>query len=181
MKLSLTFDAEHPDQPCLRGNVDAVLNALADAHVSAMFFVQGAWASSHPHTVRRMARDGHTVANHSWSHARMTRLTPDGMAQEITSTAELLSGLTEGRYSALLRPPYGDGLRSEALRTVAADCGHAVIGWDFDSGDWKPGTTADELLARVLGAAHTGGMVVFHSWPDCTAEALPAILEAVPA
>ena len=182
MRLVLTFDAEHPDRPALPGNAEQLLEVLASEHVTATFFVQGAWAAAYPELVRRMGTDGHAIGNHSWSHTHLPRLTGDGLREEIVSTEALLGQLAMARCLPLFRPPYGDGLRSRGLIAAVDRQGYRMLGWDLDPADWRPGTSVGELLGRVAALAQgaaDGATIVFHTWPDCTAAALPAIIDAL--
>src|SRR5262245_42795080 len=57
----LTFDdGPHPEY------TPGLLDRLAKADVRATFFVVGRMAERHPDVVRRMAAEGHLVANHSF-------------------------------------------------------------------------------------------------------------------
>jgi peptidoglycan-N-acetylglucosamine deacetylase len=59
----LTFDdGPHPTFTC------KVLDALALERVKATFFLIGAMAQKYPLVVRRIYRDGHTVASHTQHH-----------------------------------------------------------------------------------------------------------------
>ncbi len=59
----LTID----DGPSPQGT-PAMLDILEDHQVSATFFVHGNQAERRPHLLERMYREGHLVANHSYSH-----------------------------------------------------------------------------------------------------------------
>src|SRR5215217_9081329 len=59
----LTFD----DGP-LPPYTTRILDTLASECVKATFFMVGRMAQAHPQLVKRVATDGHTVANHSQSH-----------------------------------------------------------------------------------------------------------------
>ena len=65
-KASITFD-------CAWGAADMpqILNTLKKENVKATFFIVGQWAEKYPDVVKQIARDGHDIANHSYSHLRM--------------------------------------------------------------------------------------------------------------
>src|SRR3989338_4151177 len=67
--IALTFD----DGPHA-GKTEELLAALKDAHVPATFFVVGKMADRYPQLVREIARQGHELANHTYSHRDMLRL-----------------------------------------------------------------------------------------------------------
>ena len=57
--IALTFD----DGPNVR--TGDVLDALKELNVKATFFIVGSQAHRHPEILRRIAREGHLLANHS--------------------------------------------------------------------------------------------------------------------
>ena len=66
-KLALTFD----DGPsAMTGDL---LEALAQHKVRATFFVVGSRVQHYPAVMERMMRDGHVIANHSFTHAPLGR------------------------------------------------------------------------------------------------------------
>jgi len=178
MRISLTFDTEHPDKPCRPGNTLRRLDDLAFAGVKATFFIQGLWAQAYPELTQRIVRDGHAIANHSWWHASTTLHTDEGVRLTVTKTEDVLKRLT-GARTRLFRPPYGNGLEDERVIRIVESLGYDVVGWDVDSEDWDPAMTADRLLERVPAQLETAGgnpVIVFHSWPDCSADALPELI-----
>ena len=69
-----------------------LLNVLKRHGVTATFFVLGSNINSaeRKRTIKRMYDEGHTVANHSFSHAHFTHLTPEQMEREINSTSDIV-------------------------------------------------------------------------------------------
>jgi polysaccharide deacetylase family protein (PEP-CTERM system associated) len=61
---------------------DALLEALDRHGARGTFFVLGWVGERHPALVRRIARAGHEVASHGWSHRRVTELWPDEFRDE---------------------------------------------------------------------------------------------------
>ena len=51
--------------------------------------------------------------------------------------------------------------------------------WNVDPTDWKPGTTAEEIAAHVVGRVKPGSIVVLHDTKEATVRALPAILHGL--
>ncbi len=65
--VALTFD----DGPAPW--TEQILDTLAAHDVRATFFVIGRHARPRRHILERMARDGHEIGNHSWSHPWLAR------------------------------------------------------------------------------------------------------------
>ena len=63
--VALTFDdGPHPDY------TPQLLDMLRDYNVKATFFVVGKAVSNYPKLTRRIANEGHELANHSYTHYR---------------------------------------------------------------------------------------------------------------
>lgn len=87
------------------GSGRKVLELLADAGVRATFFVLGLVAEKHPELVREIARAGHEVATHGWSHTFVYRLTPEAFREELRRSIGLLESLSGARVMGH-RAPY---------------------------------------------------------------------------
>jgi peptidoglycan/xylan/chitin deacetylase (PgdA/CDA1 family) len=108
--------------------------------------------------VRRVARAGHTLGNHTYSHVDVTTLPSSRFFLELDRTSAALRRLT-GRAPHWLRPPYGaiDG----NARRLAASRGYRVALWDVDPQDWRrPGASA--IAAAVLARVRPGANVLMH-------------------
>jgi polysaccharide deacetylase family protein (PEP-CTERM system associated) len=69
---------------------DRLLELLARHGVQGTFFVLGWVAKRSPGLVRRIAAGGHEIASHTWSHPRISRLTPDQFREELRSSKAIL-------------------------------------------------------------------------------------------
>lgn len=83
-----------------------VLGVLARFHVKATFFVVGSRCDRFPDMLRRIAREGHTIGNHSWNHPNMAKLSPEDIRAQIQRTDDVIRRVT-GATPVLFRPPYG--------------------------------------------------------------------------
>lgn len=97
--LSLTFD----DGP---GPRTAELSRYLKAEgIQGTFFIQGSAAAAYPEVLKQLHADGHLLANHTYSHPRMTAATDP--VSEVRRTDELIKKyVTDGVF--LFRAPYGD-------------------------------------------------------------------------
>jgi peptidoglycan/xylan/chitin deacetylase (PgdA/CDA1 family) len=183
LRVALTFDAEHPDRPrCPPGNAERILDVLSSEDLRVTFFLQGRWARSHPELARRIADDGHLVGNHSHYHVRMPLLTDDGLRADVRDAQEAIEEIAGVDPRPWFRCPFGAG--HEDLRVLATleQLGYREVGWDVELEDWEPWRTAEDVASdAVRGAlAHgDGAVVLLHTWPQTTAEALPQIIEGL--
>jgi len=160
--IALTFDAGSD-----LGNTGLVLDTLASKGVRASFGITGKFAEAHPDEVRRMAREGHVVINHSYAHFSFTGvssdevlLTADERRRDLLHADEVLSALVGGTTAPFWRPPFGD-YDTGVLEDVGAIGFGVTVMWTFDSLGWQ-GIAADEIVDRVLALAEPGAIVVMH-------------------
>lgn len=150
-----------------------ILETLKEADVKATFFMVGQWAEKNPEIVKQMAKEGHDIANHSYSHFRMGSLDRGKINSEIKKCGDELEKLT-GSKCDLFRAPYGD--YSDSLLSEARQLGYYTIQWNVDSLDWKPGISKTEILQRIRNKIVPGSIILFHNDTPYTAELLPEII-----
>ncbi len=160
--IALTLDAGSD-----LGYTDLILDTLGEKGVQASFGITGAFAEAQPERVRRMAREGHVVMNHSQTHFSFTGtsspdvlLTTEERQTDLLRADAVLSSLTGATTTPYWRPPFGD-YDAGVLDDVGA-IGYAyTVMWSFDSLGWR-GRSADEIVERVLDLAEPGAIVVMH-------------------
>lgn len=167
----LTFD----DGPA-RVYTKPILEALQKQCTKATFFMVGRMAKSDPQMVREVARRGHTIATHTWSHPNLYQRSKKRGIRQI----ELgISAITK----ALGRPP-APFFRFPYLADPKAMLQHlksrqiSVFSIDVDSKDYRTrsGATVTRKILRDL--KHTGkGIILFHDIQRSTARALPDLLK----
>lgn len=171
-KIALTFD-DGPDKKI----TPQILDILKDKDVPATFFVVGEQVSYFPEMTKRMINEGHTIANHTWNHPELSKKYSSQVAQEITSTNEIIEKVT-GEKATLFRPPYGDYTRADAMQFEKL--GFRNVLWSVDTLDWS-GTTANEILEMIHKDKSPGGIVLQHNFSSSklegTVKALPQIIE----
>jgi peptidoglycan/xylan/chitin deacetylase (PgdA/CDA1 family) len=165
--VALTFD----DGPGpLTGRL---LDSLVAARAPATFFVLGQNVRIHPDVVARMVRSGMVVANHTWDHRDLKRLTLEESRSEVDRTAAEITRVT-GTSTILMRPPYG----SYAPQTTTL--GQSIILWDVDTEDWK-NRSAAVTTSRALATVRSGSIILMHDIHASTVEAVPGIVAALKA
>ncbi|HEY1332115.1 MAG TPA: polysaccharide deacetylase family protein [Actinomycetota bacterium] len=181
LRVALTFDAEHPDRSrCEPGTQDAIVHTLSEAGVRATFFLQGRWVTAYPDLVRRIVAAGHPIGNHSDYHVRMPLLSDEGLREDIDVAGEKIRRIAGVDPRPWFRCPFGEGERDPRVLRAIEDAGYRNVSWDVDAEDWEDDTTAGEveqlIVERTL-AHGDGAVVLLHTWPAPTLDALPGIIE----
>jgi uncharacterized caspase-like protein/peptidoglycan/xylan/chitin deacetylase (PgdA/CDA1 family) len=155
------------DAPAVFFSVGRNLGTL-DAHGAARLNA-GAEVS------RKLKAAGYVLANHSFSHAQLSKESGDSLKAEILDTDTLLKAVDPQR-SALFRFPYG--ARNKEGMHLLADAHLKSVMWNIDSLDWAdpvPSSIADRVLRAVDKEGR--GIILFHDIHERTVKALPAILD----
>jgi peptidoglycan-N-acetylglucosamine deacetylase len=180
-ELVLTFD----DGPDLAGT-PLVLDELAKRGLKAIFFVNGQhMVGNRPQDaarrdlVRRIAAQGHLVANHTLSHRNLCADTDaEALEMEIDGNAEIITAAT-GVRPLLFRSPYG--ARCRLLDQALRERDLLQVGWNLDPQEWKGGDE-DAIVRHVTRRlSRFGGRLILllHDHKREAVHALPRILDWV--
>jgi len=150
-----------------------ILDVLAALKAPATFFVVGRQVGHYRKELRRMAAEGHTIGNHSWSHPWFWKLSPAAMRTELDKTNRVIRKLT-GVTPKYVRPPYGNV--NKTVRQAAASRGLAIVDWTIDPEDWKVRNTTS-VINRVVAAARPGRIILSHDLYPTTRKAIGPIIE----
>jgi peptidoglycan/xylan/chitin deacetylase (PgdA/CDA1 family) len=172
----LTFD----DGPQVN-TTRAVLDALAHHCLKATFFSIGKMAVGLPELIREVAKAGHTIGSHTWSHADLRAKKDDKEA--IDEIERGLSGVTRA-----VGTPITPFFRFPFLKDTPATLTHlasrniAVFSMDVDSFDFKF-HDPDKLIKLILDKLEKKGkgIVLMHDIQPHTAKALPQLLDELKA
>ncbi|MCH2090470.1 MAG: polysaccharide deacetylase family protein [Pseudoxanthomonas sp.] len=149
--LYLTFDdGPHPD------HTPALLDLLAEHGAKASFFLVGREVERHDALARRIASEGHTLGNHSYSHPRFEALTLDEQLEEVERTQRLLTGI-DGRSRHAFRPPRG--VLTGAMLASLVRRRHRIDYWSYDSLDYSR-RPVPELLETIQRHPPRGGDII---------------------
>lgn len=152
-EIALTFD-DGPDP----AHTPALLDALAELGAPATFFLLGSAVDRHPELAARIAREGHEIGNHTYSHRYLPLARSRSVAGELAAADASIARAT-GVVPALARPPYGG--RSPSTVRAFTRAGKRVVLWDVNSFDWK-GACAEDIANRVLSRVRPGSVVLLH-------------------
>ncbi len=177
-RIALTFD-DGPDPEV----TPAILDVLGEHNLRATFFVVGQRVAQNPEILRRIVQEGHTLGNHTYSHANLADLNARQMRDEMRSTQEAVDRALGYHYPmTLMRPPYGapylsDRYKLPLFRSVMRQQRAYPVMWTVDSRDWELDGQAGSVAANVrVSTSKKGGVILLHDTHQSTAEALPQII-----
>jgi len=165
----------------------ALLDVLAREGVRATFFIipDHVTVATAP-IVSRAMNDGHGVALHSGTRARMLD-TPEALAALLAEQSDVIEAMTGGRPCQLFRPHAG--WRGSQMYEGLGRAGYRLAGWTLGMWDWNwwRATRPEPLAARLAERASNGSIVVMHDGHhknpradrqrtvDATAELIPLL------
>jgi peptidoglycan/xylan/chitin deacetylase (PgdA/CDA1 family) len=148
--IALTFDdGPHP------AFTPKLLDILKGHGSKATFFMVGRVAQDHPELVRRVADDGHVIANHSWDHKSLPLLNRRERIHQVLAGARSIAPYG----TRLFRPPYGH--QSVASHIDILLLGYQVVTWNVVGWDWldyDSGYISDRIISQVK----PGSIVLLH-------------------
>ncbi|WP_225729755.1 MULTISPECIES: polysaccharide deacetylase family protein [unclassified Nocardia] len=130
------------------GSTEPVLAALADAGVTATFFVLVRRAMEQRALLNDVLAAGHEIGLHGYDHIRLTTLPATQVYRRTRDARRQLEDLC-GRPVRWFRPPYGAQIASTWTAIRAA--GLTPVVWSRFAGDW-----VDEDVRKLAGQALEG-------------------------
>ena len=183
----ITYDWVHVDGPYIALTFDdgpsakltpKLLDLLAAHHIKATFFLIGQNAAEFPDIVAREVKEGHEVANHSWSHPNFNKMSDEGVRSQLRRTDDAIRSATNSSPT-LLRPPYGN-ITAHQKKWIHDEFGYKIVLWDVDPLDWRrPG--ASVVCNRIVKNTRAGSIVLAHDIHPGTIEAMPCVLKELEA
>ncbi len=171
--IALTFD----DGPSAK-LTPKLLDLLAAHHIKATFFLIGENVAEYPEIVAREEREGHEVANHSWSHPKFWKMSDESVRSQIRRTDDSIRSAA-GVSPTLLRPPYGS-ITPRQKKWINQEFGYKIALWDVDPLDWKrPGSGV--VCNRIVKNTRAGSIVLAHDIHPGTIDAMPCVLNQLEA
>jgi peptidoglycan-N-acetylglucosamine deacetylase len=167
----LTFD----DGPQV-GHTLAVLAALEAQCTKATFFSIGKMAAGLPEIIRDVAKAGHTIGTHTWSHADLSKMQNEAeWKAEIEKGASAVKRAVGGPIAPFFRYPILKDTKESLAHLAGRNM--AVFSADLDSFDFKfrnPDAFVKTMTERLERKGK--GILLFHDVQPVTAKALPQLL-----
>jgi peptidoglycan/xylan/chitin deacetylase (PgdA/CDA1 family) len=145
----LTFD-DGPDP-----NITPwILAVLKKENVKATFFLVGEQIEEFPELIGAIIKEGHTIANHTYSHKNGWLTAKEKYIADVEKCQELMP------KNKLFRPPYGKITKAqiELLKDY-----YKIILWDVLSWDFQQNTSPKRVQENILKNTKEGSIIVLHN------------------
>jgi len=156
-KIYLTFDDGYSAK-----NTQAILDILKEKNIQATFFIEGGFLKENPLICKRIAEE-QTLANHTFSHTDITKLTDEEFVEDIKKYEELALKITGKEVTKYFRPPMG--IFDEDKLNLLGDMGYTVFMWDVSYYDYVPDNDKgyDFALKNLLTKTENGSIILMHT------------------
>lgn len=153
-RVALTFD----DGPDNQSTPD-LLDLLRAERVPVTFFCIGRNVTAQPELTARIVREGHLLANHTYSHSNATNFFGvEKLVEEMTRTQSAIRDAA-AVTPAFFRPPMG--LSNPRVFKAATAVGLKVIGWTARGFDTQC-STPHRIVRRILRGVEPGAIILLH-------------------
>lgn len=149
-----------------------ILKCLQDNGGRATFFMVGKQVVKSPDVLKQMVAQGCEVANHTYDHTLMTKVSPSELANQLVATNQVVSDAC-GISPVLMRPC--GGAKTDAGMNIAGAISMPAILWSIDTLDWKT-RDASQTITNVLDNVKDGDIILMHDLYESTAEASETII-----
>lgn len=157
-------------------NTPKLLDLAAKKHIKLTFFLIGENAITNPALVKREIAEGHEVANHSWTHPNLAKMSDEAVRSELQKTNDAIVE-TCGVRPIYMRPPYGE-LTQRQRQWVHHEFGYKIILWDVDPLDWKD-RNASIVARRIIAETRPGSIILSHDIHATTVAAMPEVFDTL--
>lgn len=149
-QIALTFD-DGPNDPYTQH----LLDVLAKHNVPATFFMIGRYVKQRPDLAAEVAKRGHVIGNHTFTHPYLTLESTSHIRSEIQQCRDAIHNAI-GEHSNLFRPPWG--ARRPVVFRIVRQFGLEPIMWNVTGYDWNAPST--EYIEKKVTARTRGGSVI---------------------
>jgi hypothetical protein len=134
-QIAITYD----DGPYIY--TDELMDLFASYKFKATFFMTGInlykgsiddESTKWPAMLRRMVKDGHQLASHTWSHQDLSAITQAQRYEQMVKLEMAMSNVV-GKFPTYMRPPYSSCTAASGCQKDMADLGYHVSYFDLDT------------------------------------------------
>lgn len=152
-----------------------ILELLNEYSITATFSMIGSQIAANRSLVVDVAAAGHAIANHTWDHVDLTKLTTLAVTDQIARTNDALADA--GVVPALFRAPFGTWNTTVLHACAAADL--RPLDWSVDPHDWaRPGVQS--IVDNIMTHTRTGSIILEHDGGGDRSQTIAALAIALP-
>lgn len=171
-KIALTFDDWGSEK-----TVNQILAILKEEDVKATFFLRARGVQDNPNLARAIVEEGHDVANHTYTHPVLTKITPEKLQEELVTAHKVITEAIQQQPTMFFRPPTGE-IDDQSAKNVAATGYSNIIMYGVTVLDWDKKNSAKDIVNGLLNKTHNGSIILLHMLDDIhTIEALPIAIK----
>lgn len=153
--VTLTFD-DGPDEIM----TPRVLDILKEYDIKATFCLIGSKAEQNYALVRRIVAEGHTVANHTYSHSWNFPMSSAAQVErELIRCNDAIFAAT-GVKTKYFRPPFG--VTNPIVGKMVKKMKFNTIGWSIRSLDTIQSRDRERVCSRIINRLHPGAIILLH-------------------
>jgi len=131
-----------------------ILSVLKKENVKATFFLVGQQIEEFPELVGAIIKEGHTIANHSYSHKNGWLTNKEKYLKDIENCQALMPN------NKLFRPPYGKITKAQI---TALKEEYKIILWDILSYDFQQNRSPKRVQENIINNTSAGSIIVMHN------------------
>lgn len=149
-----------------------ILELLRNNGARATFFMVGSQVGKNMGIVKQMTDQGCEVANHTFDHKMMNKVTPAELRRQLEITNQIVAdscGLTP-----ILMRPCGGEKTPAGMEQVGALSMPAIM-WSIDTKDWKTKDAANTIQV-IRENVRDGDIILMHDLYSATADASETII-----
>ena len=174
-RIALTFDdGPHPRYTPL------ILDILEEFEIKATFFAVGSNVEAYPELVKRIAREGHELGNHTFHHNHVAKMSLEDLTQDINRCNDAIEKIT-GNRPRYFRPP--EGVCTKSVQEICSATDTTIVMWSVDTRDWAHPPIA-EIFQNVRRNTQNGSIILMHDFigknsptPEALRQIIPMLLE----
>jgi peptidoglycan-N-acetylglucosamine deacetylase len=153
-----------------------ILRLLHTYGVTATFSMIGVQVAAQPSLAREVADAGHTIVNHTWTHANLAMLAPAAVRDQMNRANDVIRNAT-GRHPGMFRAPYGAW--SPVVLKQCAQMRLTPLAWSVDPRDWaRPGVT--NIVTNIMSNTRSGSIILEHDGGGDRSETVAALKIVLP-
>ena len=121
--IELPLNAWAGKEDRLHKGMDAILELLNKSNTKCTFFILGWIGERYPKLIQQLAKEGHEIASHGYSHEKVYNLNPNSFRDETKKTKDILENISGQTVRGFRAPFFSINSKSLWALEVLKECG----------------------------------------------------------